>query len=419
MPRLTRGSGDRDGVRRQRSAGSPLARFLALYTVLFAAFGVVSPFLAAYLAAKGLSATAIGAVLAAGTAVRLVAGPVGGRLADRFGAPRLVLVCSLAASACIAYGYLPAAGFAALLAVSVAHASVLAPVTPLADALAVADAQPDRFSYGRVRGAGSAAFILGTLASGQVVARFGLGSVIWANGALLAAAAWCATRLPDCLRPAHRQAVPHGGIAALLRIPLFRRTLIAAALIQGSHAFHDGFAVIAWTHAGVGSGMAGLLWSESVAAEVVVFLFLGRPLIDRLTPAGACVLSAAGGVIRWAVLASSSSVAAAALAEPLHGLTFALQHLVCMRLIAASVPSGMAASAQALYGTAAVGAFYAVLTLASGSLYAALGPGGFWAMAALCAAAVPVAATLRIQPAAVSSRSVIAPPPVRPERTGT
>jgi PPP family 3-phenylpropionic acid transporter len=70
---------------------SPLARFLALYGGMFAAFGVASPFLPGLLLQDGLGAGAIGVVLASGTAVRLVAGPFGGRLADRMGRPRLVL----------------------------------------------------------------------------------------------------------------------------------------------------------------------------------------------------------------------------------------------------------------------------------------------------------------------------------------
>lgn len=384
---------------------------------MFAGFGVASPFLAAFLASRGLAPEAIGLVLAAGTAIRLPAGPVGGRLADRSGAPRLVLTGALVAASAVAFFYLPAAGLTALLIVSVAHAAVLAPIVPLADALTVAAA--DRFAYGRVRGIGSAAFILGTLIAGQSVARFGLSSVIWLNGTLLGVAAWASTRLPDRLRAAGRDAPATGGVGTLMRIPMFRRAMLAAALIQASHALHDGFAVINWAHAGIGSFTASVLWSESVVAEVAVFLFLGRPLIDRLTPAGACMLSALGGVLRWGMLATWPTVTAAALAEPLHGLTFALQHLVCMRMIAAVVPARLAATAQAFYNTVAVGAVYAALTLASGLLYGRFGPTSFWAMAALCAAAVPVAAGLRIQPAAASSTSSITAASVLPDRTGT
>ena len=384
-----------------------LPRFLVLYAALFAAFGVASPFFAAFLAGRALRPEAIGLVLAAGTAVRLIAGPLGARLADRLGAPRLVLVGFAVAASGVAFCYLPAEGLWLLLLVSVAHASVLAPITPITDALALAAAMREAnetevveggvsrrsFEYGWVRGAGSAAFILGTLLAGPAVARFGLEAIIWLNGLLLGAAAWSARRVPDLPAPVARDRV--GGVGSLLQMPAFRRLMLVAALIQGSHALHDGFVVIHWRSIGIGDGTIGLLWSELVAAEVVVFLFIGRWLLDRLTPAGASMLAAAAGVVRWAVLAETASILASALVEPLHGLTFALQHLACMRLIGAVVPPRLAATAQAFYGTVAVGVASAALTLGSGTLYANWGAEGFWVMAALCAAALPVAWGLR------------------------
>jgi PPP family 3-phenylpropionic acid transporter len=306
-----------------------------------------------------------------------------------------VLTGYLAAAALVALGYLPAWGVWPLLLISLAHASVLAPIVPMADALALAAGAAGRgFQYGWVRGAGSAAFILGTLASGQVVARFGLVAIIWLNGTLLAAASACAARVPDRLRHPITNA-PTPGVGALLRSAEFRRLMVVAGLIQGSHAMHDAFAVIRWAGAGVDARIIGLLWSESVVAEVVVFLCIGKRLLDRLGPAGASVLAAAGGVVRWAILAQTGSVAAAALIEPLHGLTFALQHLACMRLMTTIVPPHLAATGQAFYNTVAVGAASALLTLAAGPLYAGFGAGGFWVMSGLCAVAIPLAWRLR------------------------
>jgi PPP family 3-phenylpropionic acid transporter len=164
---------------------------------------------------------------------------------------------------------------------------------------------------------------------------------------------------------------------------------------MGSHAMHDSFAVIQWGAAGIGPRTAGLLWSLSVAAEVMVFLFVGRPLLDRLGPAGAAMLAAAAGIVRWAVMAETAWLPALAAIEPLHGLTFALLHLTCMRLLAGCVPRHLAATALTLYGTVGIGAPATLLTLASGPLYAHFGAHGFWVMAALCAAALPLARTLR------------------------
>jgi PPP family 3-phenylpropionic acid transporter len=181
----------------------------------------------------------------------------------------------------------------------------------------------------------------------------------------------------------------------LLRLPRYRNLVLLAALVLGSHAMHDAFAVIRWSAAGISAETSSLLWSEAVAAEVLVFWFIGPALVKRLTPAGAMALAAAAGVLRWAVMAQTADVAAVALVQPLHGLTFALLHLACMRVLARTVPPGFEGTAQALYATVGVGAASAALTLASGSLYGSLGPQAFWFMAALCAAALPLTWRLR------------------------
>jgi PPP family 3-phenylpropionic acid transporter len=368
-----------------------LPRFVLLYGALFAGFGAASPFLPSLLQERGLGPNGIAVALACGTAIRLLAGPAGCRLADRLGLRRQVLTVLTAGAAAVGLGYLLPGGFAMLLLVSVLHAAILAPMVPLADALAV-EAVPKR--YGWVRGAGSAAFILGSNAAGQAVAEFGLPSFVFLNAGLVALAALAALAVPDAIAepaPPGRAGSP----LALLRLPGFVRLMLVAALIQGSHAMHDGFEVLRWTAAGIGPATESILWSEGVLAEVVVFVLVGPPLLRRIGPRGAALLAAGAGMVRWGVTAVTASVPAMALVEPLHGLTFALLHLACMKMLADIVPPPLAATAQAAYATIAVGAMAALMTLASGPLYGQFGAGAFWAMAALCALAVPVAAGLR------------------------
>ena len=332
----------------------------------------------------------LGVVLACGTAIRLVASPLAARIGDRLQALRTVLVACIALGGAAALGYLPAYGFWALLGLTLLHAAFLAPMPVLADALALASSR--HFEYGRVRGAGSAAFIAGVLASGQLVAGFGLPAIVVSQALLLFAAAGAAARVPDVPRE-HEQGKQNP--LALLRIPAFRNVVIVAALVLGSHAMHDAFAVIRWSAAGIGASTSSLLWALSVAAEVLVFFVVGPPLIARLTPRGALALAALAGTVRWAVMARTTDVAALALAQPLHGLTFALLHLACMRLIARSAPHGLEGTAQALYATVGIGGATALFTLMSGVLYQRWGADAFWLMAALCAAALPAALRLR------------------------
>lgn len=394
-------------------AGSTLPRFVLLYSALFAAFGVASPFLPGLLQQDGLGPNAIGIVLASGTAIRLLAGPVGGRLADRTGRPGAVLAGFTTAAALVGTGYAPARGLPLLLLVGVIHAAVLAPLTPIADALTLGSsrARPG-FEYGTVRAAGSAAFIAGTLISGLAVGWTGLGVIVWMNAGLLAVAALAARRVPDRMAgsdaaaaataPTTSQAParpPHAAWS-LLRIAAFRRLMIVVALIGGSHVLHDVFAVIRWRAAGLSAWQCSVLWAMAVGAEVVVFLRLGPILLRRLGPARAMMLSAAAGLVRWSTTAQTAAFPVMAVVEPLHGLSFALLHLSCMEMISRLVPADLAATAQAFYSTVALGAMSAAITLAAGPLYGGLGARAFWAMAALCALALPLAHGIRLPDAA-------------------
>jgi len=373
-----------------------LPRFVALYAAIYGAYGVASPFLPAFVRERGLSPEEIGLALAAGTCVRLVSAPLAGRIADLVQSLRVMLVVSIGVAALVTLGYLPARGFWMVVAVMMLHAWALAPMTVLADALAIGTRG---FEYGRVRGTGSAAFILGTLASGQAIGAFGLAVIVPLQAVLLGAAAFAASRVPEVEHRPRPKAESNAGagasLRALLRTARYRNLVLLAAFVLGSHAMHDAFAVIRWSAAGISAETSSLLWSEAVAAEVLVFWFIGPALVKRLSPAGAMALAAGAGLVRWAVMAQTADVAAVALVQPLHGLTFALFHLACMRVLARTVPPGFEGTAQALYATVGVGAASALLTLASGSLYGSLGPQAFWFMAALCAAALPLTLRLR------------------------
>jgi PPP family 3-phenylpropionic acid transporter len=167
--------------------------------------------------------------------------------------------------------------------VSLFQAAALAPLVPLADALSLAharseqDGKPGGFEYGWVRGAGSAAFVVGTLLAGQVAGTHGLSAVIW-----LSAVCLLATSIAAILVPEFPAGPATGADARSARVPwlaLFRqrafvRVVVIAALVLGSHAMFDSFAVIRWTDAGISPATTAVLWSESVAAEVLVFLFI-------------------------------------------------------------------------------------------------------------------------------------------------
>ena len=389
------------------SRPSALWFFLNVYALLYGAFGMQSPFVPALLHERGLQAQDIGLVLAAAMIVRVFAGPLVAHAADRLGRHTLIL-CGCALFAALAsISYLLTRSLAGLLCVALLHAAMLGPIAPISDALAATAAQASRsgtgrrFDYGWVRAAGSASFAVGVLASGWQAGAAGLAAAMWTSATLLVLGSAAALLLPN-LALARSSATSSRvtmlrDAVQLLRLPVYRRLLVAATLLEGSHALHDSFSVIRWRSAGIDFFTVSALWSESVFAEVVVFLLIGPWLVRRIGPSGSMALAAGAGVLRWTVAAFTTSPGLLACIQPLHGLTFALFHLAAIRLIVAVAPIRLAATAQAIYGTLCIGLAISLLTFASGLLYARAGGEAFLFMTALCLLALPICAGLRVQ----------------------
>jgi PPP family 3-phenylpropionic acid transporter len=111
-----------------------------------------------------------------------------------------VFVSFAVAGALAAFGYLPANSFWSVLVVSIIYAAMLGPLTTTADALVLRALGPSgdgdhRFEYGWVRGAGSAAFIVGSLVAGQAIVATDLNIIIWGSSTFLVAAAAAAIAL--------------------------------------------------------------------------------------------------------------------------------------------------------------------------------------------------------------------------------
>lgn len=344
---------------------------------------------------RGIEPQEIATILGTAMLVRLVAGPLAGRLADRSGATSGILAAALSLAGLFTFGFLLGHGFWTMLLVGLAQAVATAPLGPLADTLALAGARDRGFEYGWVRAAGSAAFIGGTLLAGHLVGASGFAAGIAASAAFFLLAGEVAARMPAAGETARDPQPFWPGLRELAAIPRFRRIVLVGALVIGAHAMHDAFALLLWIWSGLGARTASLLWSESVAAEILVFLLLGPWLLARIGPRRALALAALAGALRWTIEAATLALPALIVIQALHGLTFALMHLACLALIEECVPAHLRASALTVYAGLGLGLATALVTFAAGSLYAAFGMGGFLAMSILSLAALPVALSLR------------------------
>jgi PPP family 3-phenylpropionic acid transporter len=374
---------------------SPPRSFALIYGAQFLGIGAMMPFLPAILAEGGLTAGQVGGVMAAGSIMRLLAAPLGGRIADGAGDARVILAATAIVAAAAAAGFGLVAGLALLAAVQVAHSIAMSPVIPLTDALAVGAVRKHGFDYARVRAAGSITYIMGAVLAGQAAQLAGPRVAAWILAGALAATAILALRLPDARRP---DVVAKGSLWAPLREPGFLRILSISALIQGSHAAYYAFSTLHWQAAGLSAGFIGLLWGFGVVSEVLLFMY-GRRFVLRLGVRGLALLAGGAGILRWSVFAVTTEPALLLPVQILHGATFGAMHLATMQALL-GLPAGVTARAQTLVASA-VSATSGALMWGSGLLYAATGGHAFFAMAALCGVAMVLAARIRGESAAL------------------
>jgi MFS transporter, PPP family, 3-phenylpropionic acid transporter len=369
-------------------------RLGVFYAASFLVVGIQLPFWPVWLAGRGLDAHEIALVFAAAIWAKVIATPVLGALADRLGRRRAVMI-GLAAIACAAYaGLWPVAGFWSLVALNLVAGVAQSAMMPLGDSITLAAVRDQRLDYGRVRVWGSVSFILAAIGSGAMLAHGSPGVLaggLGDNRVLFLVLAASALLLVACIGipPAARAALSMGSRwAALSQLAADRRFwlfVVSAAALQSSHQLYYGFGTLYWREVGFSDTVIGILWAEGVVAEIVLFWY-SAPFVARFGPLGLMALGGAAGIVRWTLMGVAPGLAAAAVLQLLHALTFGASHLGAMHFMAKSVPPGAATSAQSLYAALSAGLGSGLVMLVAGALYAAYGGQAYPFMGLLSAA---------------------------------
>ncbi len=381
--------------------GSASLRYAAFYGAVFLTLGVYLPFWPVFLRERGLSAAEIGLLLALASWIRVITTPAIAQAADRSGRAKAVLALAAGLALVLFAGLLPAYGFWPVLLVMLPAAAAFHALIPLVESQTMAAVRRERLDYGRIRLWGSITFIAGTVGAGRLITGRDPDLVL---GLVLGALA--ATLLAALAVPAPREGRPRGAgrirPLALIGDRRFLLFLLAAALLQASHAVYYGFSALHWRAAGLSESAIGWLWAEGVIAEILLFAVSGA-IMARAEPPRLLALAGLCGLVRWTVLATSAGLPALIAVQALHAVTFGAAHLGAMHFIARAAPPGLSATSQSLYSAVSGGIAMGLAMLAAGTLYAAYGGGAFLAMAGLSAAGLGLALALaRVAPAARS-----------------
>src|SRR4051812_4252165 len=367
----------------------PLTVRLGLfYGAIFIGTGASSPYLPVWFAHHGLSGSRIGLILSLPMLARAGTAPLLAVWAASFRLRRTaLLLMSLAGTVLFALMAAPL-GFAWWAVVWFAASSMYSTLSALADVITLRRAKTEGFNFGWPRGIGSAAFIVGNIGMGAILAR---GSpelvLVWMVAAVALTALAARFLLPP--DPVHEEGHHAGfaermaGLADLLRDPAFMTAVVACGLIQSAHAFYYGFSTLTWKLQGIPPAMPGLLWATGVATEIG-FMWFMEPWRRRAGPRNLLLLGGLAAIVRWTALAMSPPLWALFALQTLHALSYAATFLASLQLVERlSVPRN-ASAAQALNSALSGGVLSGLATMASGPLFDRFGAKGYLLMSAMC-----------------------------------
>jgi len=353
-------------------------RLALFYSAFFAVTGNHLPFFPVWLKAIGIDATWIGIINALPAVMRFTTLPYATGLAERYNAIRGGMMVAAFATA---------VGFAAvgmlqqplpLFLVYALTCMLWTPTLPLTDAYALHGVSRYGLNYGPLRLYGSAAFAVSALVCGYLVDTIDARHLIWVI-AILAAVAALVSLLLQPLKDMRRKTTAARDGKSLLRDRSFLAIVVSAALIQNSHIAFYTFSAISWQAHGLGGLTIAGLWTLGVLAEILVFALSPR---FRLSPSLLMAIGGVSAVARWAITALEPPLPLLAIVQLGHGLTFALTTVGTMTLLVQHVPSHQIARGQG-YSAAISGLLCAATSIASGAIYARVGEGVYYVMAAM------------------------------------
>lgn len=348
-------------------AGSPYWRLSSFYFLYFACLGVMVPYWSLYLEATGLGAPAIGAVLAAGAATRIVGPNFWGWLADRSG-ERLRIIRLTGVAALVTFAGLladPSLGW--LLLVVVVHTFFWNGIIAQYEVITLSSLGAEVHRYGLVRLWGSVSFVLTVIGAGVLFDRLDVRHLPWVMLVLFAALVGGSYAIREADAPARGR--EPGGLRSLLASRTLWAFLAAAFLMQAAHGPYYGFFSLLLDRHGYDRAQIGYLWALGVLAEVVLFAFIHR-LMLRHTLRRLALASLLLAALRWLMIGLAVGVAPVlVVAQLLHAASFACFHAVGVEYVRRHFGLQHQGQGQALYSAVSFGAGGAVGAFASGWLW--------------------------------------------------
>jgi MFS transporter, PPP family, 3-phenylpropionic acid transporter len=346
------------------------ARLAGFYFFYYAAVGAFLPYFALWLEHRGYGPAQIGVVFALLGATRIALPLVWGWLADRMGA-RMPLVRVTSVAVCVLFAAVPfAPGYAWLLVLMFAYNVFWNATLPQYEVVTLNHLEQTGHDYSLIRLWGSVGFVIAVMTIGPVLDHASIEILPWTILALMVGMVASSFLVNDPVRkPRDASGEDQGSLLQTLRRPAVVALLMACFLSQLSFAPYYGFFSLYLQEHGYTRGMIGLLWALGVAAEIGVFLYMGR-LLSRWGPRRLMLFALGTTALRWMMLVLFvDSLPMLVLGQFLHLSSFGIYHAIAIHYVHRLFPERQQGRGQALYNSISFGLGGALGSIAAGYLW--------------------------------------------------
>lgn len=381
---------------------SPELRAAFFHFTVFASVGVASVYFGIWLSRRGISPDEIGIINALPVLVMLATNVLVGRLADKAGDWRQVIMILALIAGAVPIGLYFVSGFWGILLVWTLCVVPGYSLVPVVDAATLRMTRRRGTDFGLVRAWGTVGYTVTTAAAGPLIAWLGDDAFVPLFVAWSVLRALLSLQLPRFRAGGQQLEVPAakplaGRLREVLR-PWFVLPLLGLGMHQSIHAVLSGFAALLWKEQGISEGVIGPLIAVSAAAEAVM-MFLWTRLGWKLSARHMIIFAALVGAVRWGAMAFDPPVIVLFFLQMLHAVTFAVAYFGGMLFIANWTSDDIAAEAQGFSFVLQQG-MAAIALIGFGWCVVAFGIKAWLVAAAIAAAAAALVwFSLRLRPA--------------------
>ncbi len=340
--------------------------FKIIYFMFNSHIAAFFPFFPLYLERAGIPGTQIGLLLAVFPVVNILIAPLWGMLADYKNWHGRIVMLTAVGGALVIPAYVITSTFWSFLLLQILFCSLVSPIEPFINKLAIEVQRIRDIDFGRVRLYGSLGFALTVLIGGRVFQEYGIYLGFLVASGFLIILSFSSRKLPQTTDISSENIF--SDVKEVFTIKPILIFLLSITLIRTASMSLDTYISIIIEHMGSGESVTGLSWALPAFIEIPIFFFsakfLGKYGLKKVIFCGFLLT-----IVQVILFNLAFSTVLVVIAQMFRGFGFALLFIAGINFLEKMSPPKVKTTCQTLFITSLFGLSSLFGSLIGGFLY--------------------------------------------------